>query len=53
MPRLAGQPAVYMETALKRFRQMNPQQDNSPMIGVAKALSDSDISAVATYLQGR
>jgi len=53
MPRLAGQPAPYIETSLKRFKEMDPQQDSSPMIGVAKALSDSDISAVATYLQSR
>lgn len=53
MPRLAGQPAQYLELALKRFKEMDPQQNNSPMIGVARMLSDSDIGAVATYLQGR
>lgn len=53
MPRLAGQPAQYIEMALKRFQQTDPQQNDSPMIGVARMLDDSDISAVAAYLQGQ
>src|SRR5690606_2002813 len=53
MPRLAGQPAQYVETALKRFRQMAPAASTSPMVGVARGLKDEDIAAVAAYLQGR
>ena len=53
MPRLAGQPAPYLENALKRFKQLDPAQDSSVMTAIAKTLSDKDISAVATYLQGR
>src|SRR5690606_31428640 len=53
MPRLAGQPAQYVETALKRFRQMDPAASTSPMVGVARGLKDQDIAAVAAYLQGR
>ena len=53
MPRLAGQPAQYLEMALKRFRETDPQQNSSPMVGVARMLDDSDISAVATYLQSK
>src|SRR5690606_41380644 len=53
MPRLAGQPAQYVETALKRCRQMDPATSTSPMVGVARGLKDQDIAAVAAYLQGR
>jgi len=52
MPRLAGQPARYLENTLKRFRDADPAQNGSVMTGIAKSLSDSDISALATYLQG-
>src|SRR5690606_29565285 len=50
---MAGQPAQYVETALKRFRQMDPAASTSPMVGVARGLKDQDIAAVAAYLQGR
>lgn len=53
MPRLAGQPAAYLEKALKRFKQLDPAQDSSVMTAIAKTLNDADISAVATYLQGK
>lgn len=53
MPRLAAQPAQYVEAALKRFRQMDPAASTSPMVGVARGLKDEDIAAVAAYLQGR
>ncbi len=53
MPRLAGQPAPYLENALKRFKQLDPAQDSSVMTAIAKTLNDKDINAVATYLQGR
>lgn len=50
MPRLAGQPAEYLQIALKRFREMDPAEDNSPMIGIARPLSDEDMRALAEYL---
>lgn len=53
MPRLAGQPARYLETALRRFQQQNPAQNASVMIAISNALNDDDIRAVATFLQGR
>lgn len=53
MPRLAGQPAPYLEKALERFKALDPEQDSSVMTAIARTLSDQDISAVAAYLQGR
>lgn len=53
MPRLASQPAHYLELALKRFQQLDPGQQDSVMIPIARSLSDKDIRAVAAYLQGR
>jgi len=48
-PRVAGQPAAYVETQLKAFRDgSRASQLMSPM---AAGLSDSDISAVAVYLE--
>lgn len=52
MPRLAGQPARYIETALRRFQQ-EPNPYSSVMTAIAKALDDDDIQALAAYLQGR
>lgn len=50
MPRLAGQPAEYLEIALKRFRETDPRQVSSPMIGIAQVLSDEEIRALAEFL---
>jgi len=48
-PRIAGQPAAYLETQLKAFRdggRSNPLM--SPMVA---ALSDADIAALASFLE--
>ncbi|MCK0107300.1 c-type cytochrome [Marinobacter sp. S0848L] len=50
MPRLAGQPAEYLGIALNRFKQMDPTQHSTPMIGIATVLSDEDIESLAAYL---
>jgi len=50
MPRLAGQPAEYLGIALNRFKQMDPTQHSTPMIGIATVLSDGDIESLAAYL---
>jgi len=52
MPRLAGQPAEYVTLALKRFQGMDPAKHTSPMIGISAVLSETDIQALAAYLQG-
>ncbi|BEH15274.1 c-type cytochrome [Marinobacter shengliensis] len=52
MPRLAGQPAEYVTLALKRFQGMDPTKHRSPMIGISAVLSETDIQALAAYLQG-
>jgi thiosulfate dehydrogenase len=48
-PRLAGQPAAYIETQLKAFR--DGGRPSPLMSPVAAGLSDADISAIATYLE--
>lgn len=53
MPRLAGQPARYLQAALQRFQQQDPAQDATVMVAISRALTDDDIQAVAAYLQGR
>jgi cytochrome c553 len=53
MPRLAGQPAEYLEIALKRFQDMDPEKQSTPMIGIAATLSEGDIKALAEYLTER
>lgn len=53
LPRLAGQVAVYTETQLKRFGARQRTNDNAVMQQVAKAMSASDIAAVAHYLETR
>ncbi len=51
MPRLAGQPARYLADRLLQFKNMEPGDDNSPMIGIAEPLSKADIRRLAAYLQ--
>ncbi len=52
-PAVAGQHAAYVEKALKDFRSAGRANDmNNMMRGVAAALSDQEIAAVAQYVQG-
>lgn len=52
MPRLAGQPAEYVRQTLKLFRAGGEHRPGSLMIPIAKQLSDDDINALASYVQG-
>ncbi len=52
-PRINGQHAAYLEQTLKYFR--SGERDNDPagmMRGVAAAMTDEEIAAVAQYMQG-
>lgn len=51
-PRLAGQPAEYIRHSLTLFRDNDPMRAGSQMIGIAAKLSEADIDALASYLQG-
>ncbi len=52
-PALAGQHATYVETQLKAFRAMERTNDAGQMMrGVAAKLTDPEIKAVASYIQG-
>ncbi|MCC6136089.1 MAG: cytochrome c4 [Candidatus Contendobacter sp.] len=52
-PALAGQHATYIETQLKAFRTMERANDAGQMMrGVAAKLTDPEIKAVASYIQG-
>jgi cytochrome c553 len=52
-PALAGQHATYVETQLKAFRAMERSNDAGQMMrGVAAKLTDPEIKAVSSYLQG-
>ena len=52
-PTLAGQSSTYLEQTLKHFRSEERANDpNAMMRMVAKRLSDSEITALANYLQG-
>jgi len=52
-PRISGQHGAYMEKALKDFRGGARANDvNKMMRDVAAKMSDADIAAVASYLQG-
>jgi cytochrome c553 len=51
MPRLAGQSAVYVRTALTRFRDNDPSRAGSVMMGIASNLSQPEIQALAAYLE--
>jgi cytochrome c553 len=52
-PMLAGQHALYIETQLKAFRSMVRANDAGQMMrNVAMKLTDRDIQAVASYIQG-
>ena len=52
-PALAGQHAEYVELQLKAFRTMERANDAGQMMrGVAAKLTDPEIKAVASYVQG-
>jgi cytochrome c553 len=52
-PSLAGQHAAYVEKALNDFKAGNRTNDlNKMMQGVVERLSESEIKAVAQYIQG-
>lgn len=52
-PRLAGQHAEYLASQLKMFRSMQRHNDpNGMMRGVAANMTDQQIAAVASYIQG-
>ena len=52
-PALAGQHAEYVETQLKAFRAMERANDAGQMMrGVAAKMTDPEIKAVASYVQG-
>ncbi|MDD1620500.1 MAG: cytochrome c4 [Methylococcaceae bacterium] len=46
-PNLAGQPAIYLEAQLKKFK--SGTRDNPTMKPIAEALSDADIQNLAAY----
>lgn len=46
-PHLAGQPAVYLERALRAYR--SGERRNEVMAVAAKSLSDADIRDLAAY----
>lgn len=50
MPRLAGQSAEYIRTALTRFRNHEPSRAGSVMMGIADKLSEAEIASLAAYL---
>jgi len=55
-PALAGQHSVYTESSLNRFRDGESWGENDAnsviMTGVANELTDAEIAAVASYIQG-
>ncbi len=52
-PRLAGQHAEYVASQLKMFRSRQRANDpNGMMRGVAANMTDQEIAAVASYIQG-
>jgi cytochrome c553 len=52
-PRISGQHAAYLEQTLKQFRSGERNNDIAGMMrGVAAAMTDEEIAAVAQYMQG-
>jgi len=49
-PALAGQHAAYIESSLVKFAK--GERDNVMMMGVAAKMSEADMKAVASYIQG-
>lgn len=52
MPRIAGQPAEYVRLTLEAFRAGGEHRPGSMMIPFAQQLTDADIKALASYIQG-
>lgn len=50
VPKIGGQSAQYIETALKAYR--DGQRSHPTMKGQAMSLSDQDIADIAAYLSG-
>ncbi len=51
VPKIGGQSPQYLETALKEYR--DGQRTHPTMIGIAKGLTDQQITAVAAYFAAR
>jgi cytochrome c553 len=51
VPKIGGQTQQYLEAALKEYRQGN--RSHPSMTGIAKGLTDAQISAVAAYYAAR
>jgi cytochrome c553 len=51
VPKIGGQSPQYIEAALKAYRQ--GERNHPTMVGVAKGLTDQQISAVAEYYATR
>lgn len=51
VPKIGGQSSQYLESALKDYRQGN--RAHPTMTGIAKGLTDQQISAVAAYYAAR
>lgn len=52
-PPLAGQPASYLAAQLNAWRDGSRRNDpNQLMVGVAKAMTDAEVTAVAAYFAG-
>ena len=52
LPRLAGQHAQYTENQLKLFNTRERTNDNAVMHGIASKLTELELKAVASYLNG-
>jgi cytochrome c553 len=50
-PKIMGQSAAYIQTALKAYR--DGTRDHPSMTGIAATLSDEDIRVLAEYYAGR
>lgn len=49
-PRIAGQPYDYLKATLMKFRNNDPERQNSPMMGVIRGMSEAQLSDVAAYV---
>jgi len=50
MPRIAGQKSAFITETLTAYKTQKKLRPNSPMLAVSAALSDSDISSIASYV---
>ena len=51
VPRIAGQPATYLQRTLEAYRDKDPRRAGSTMLAVASQLQAGNIEALAAYLQ--